>query len=233
MPIDPRNSCFAQGLGRYYRVHGRHSLRSQVTYVFGGKRLKTFKPVKGGRILQLDDPSFDMQAGRPGSACDTGHLAYHYHTDTNGTDIGLNGALLECRNVHIPRSSVLLYSYVFLPFETSTNVLFRSFALFVAYEQSSVDAQGGRFQDVKKPYAIQQLGNSGEMPDHLRPQLEWRLGSWQPTEDFTGTLCWLSSTGRDFGKDTDGECIPSMLLLKSIEIRPIQRFWHGRGKSRR
>jgi hypothetical protein len=212
MTIPANNRFFQKGL-KGYHIHGRSKSLSGFSYIDGNitNTAVTITPIRGGRIAILDDPSFDPVTGRPQNnrtkPFDTSQFKI-------GSTTGVDGAILECRNVNIPANKALWFIWVFLPFESSTSGTFNNFAMFTAYQQNDLGTHGD-FDHVV-PFYSDVLGQSKKISDRSRSNLPWHVYSWQPAQHFFGTLCWIVSTGK-FTR-TNKKPHPSLLLLDTIDI---------------
>jgi len=213
----PANNRFFQRKFKGYNVHGRHDCVPQFDYQNGNSSTK-ITPIRGDKIVVLDDSAYDPQTGRPRG----NNLIAPYDTreykiqdsKANRTTIGFDGAILECRNVKISSQSALWYLWSFLPYESHSSNVFNSFALFSAYNKSDLNADGS-FDGVS-PIFTEVLGESKKINDVFRNDISWTASSWRPKDTFVGTLCWVVSSGI-YGS-TNQLPRPANLLLDSIDI---------------
>lgn len=210
MPLLANNRFFQNAFDGYI-LHGRGQCLAGIDYD-GGVPATTFKPLQGGNIVVLDDPAFDPVTGRPTGngfpdPCDTSFFSVL-------STIGIDGSILECRDVNLSANSELRFIWAFLPLESHTSICFNSFALFVAYDQDD-PGSAGDFANATPTYTTV-LGQSKNIPDSSRQNICWQVSCWQPQQNFSGTLYWIVSTGA-FAQ-TNSHCRPSMLLLDSVEV---------------
>jgi hypothetical protein len=208
MPI-PANNRFFQNFFTGYKIHGRHDCQPSVLY---DEAPVIFTALRGNNIAVLDDPTFDPITGRPR---DNGLIDPYDTTQFEiGNTKGIEGTILECRNVNISANNTLWFTCAFLPFESHTSGAFNNFAIFAAYLQSDLNIDES-FDQVQ-PFHTIELGQSLNVTDSSRHNVAWETFSWRPPHDFSGTLCWIVSTGKFIA--TNQETYPSMLLLDIIEI---------------
>ncbi len=194
-----------------FSLHGRGRCVNNFTYL-SNSSTKIFAP-SSGQIGVIDSPEFDPITGRPSG----NGLASSFDTSDFSVDStqGVDGAVLECRNVVIPKRKRLVFRYAFLPYESHTSNKFNDFALLSAFKKGDLNSNGG-FASVQ-PFHSMVLGQSLSIADHTRDQLDWLIGEWNPNKKFEGTLCWVASTGAFVA--TSQLPKPSVLLIDTIEIR--------------
>ncbi len=209
MPLSNSSRFFDE-----YDPSGKVSETSKFFYdpkVLGAVSLD-IEPVLSEKIITIDDPFYDPITARD-DACDTSAFKVDdrvYNRVTKGS----NGALIECKNVEIPANSVLWFHYLFLPYESHRSNAFNSFSYFFAFNDTYLNDQG-EF-DIAKTRCVKSLGESLKVKDYNRSSLTWQVESWIPDEDFSGTLCWMVSSG-SFA-DSGQIPMPAVLLLDSVQI---------------
>lgn len=210
IPVD--NRFFQRGL-QGYTLHGRHSCDPTANY-----EGKLIRPIRGGNICILDDPSYDPVTGRPmgGRLVDPINTSQFIidDVDTGRVTTGFNGSILECRDVNVSANSALWFIWAFHPQESHTSNVFNSFAIFATYNKADLNANGS-FDNVA-PADIQILGESKKLNDTLRSEISWRAMSWEPAHNFSGTLCWVVSSGKF--ANSGQEPMPATLLIDTIDI---------------
>lgn len=217
MPIPVDNPNFQHDF-EGYRLHGRHSIVNSFDYDDG----ESINPInitsiRGGNIAVLDDPAYDPQSGRPHG----GGLIAPFDTSQfkiadkalNRVTTGVDGTILECRDVEITTDETLWFTWAFLPYDSHTSHEFNSFALFIAFDQTDLNSDNSF--DPTTSLFKQDLAQSKKIRDESRNNISWQTTSWKPDNIFKGTLCWVVSSG-EFGSTTRTP-FPGVLLLDSID----------------
>ena len=221
MTIPVNNRFFQRGL-EGYTVRGRHSSKPTVTYTYldqSEDKEKLFAPIRGGNICVLGDPKYNLirgtPVGGPNDLVNTRQFKIHKdEDDPEPTTKGVSGSILECRDVNVAANSALWFIWAFLPQESHASNVFNSFAIFTAYNKDDLNADGS-FDNVV-PADTQILGESKKLTDAMRSEISWRAMSWEPADDFSGTLCWVVSSGK-FG-NAGQDPWPATLLIDTIDI---------------
>ena len=210
----PLNNRFFQNDLNGYQLHGRNSCVDVFDYPVNDSTgaTKSIFPIRGGRIAVLDDKAFDPLTGRINgnglaAPCDTSQFKV-------GSTTGIDGAILECRDVSISANSALWFIWAFVPFEPRTSNTFNNFAMFAAYRKSDLGPDGD-FSGVT-PFYSEVLAQSKKITNSQRKNLFWQASAWQPDSHFNGTLCWIVSTGKF--TSTSKQPHPAVLLLDTIDV---------------
>ena len=139
MPLPTTNSYFQDGTLQGFTTEGTVRIVESFDAIHGAHH---FCPVRGAHFIVLDDPSkIDGDGARkpaPGdpTPADTTRFTFTPDAD-NKTTLGVDGAILECRNVLIQPGQTLWFHWAFARFDWSPA---NDFALFVAYEDRSRSA---------------------------------------------------------------------------------------------
>jgi hypothetical protein len=211
MPLPTTNSYFQDGTLQGFTTEGTVRIVESFDAIHGAHH---FCPVRGAHFIVLDDPSkIDGDGARkpaPGDPkpADTTRFTFTPDAD-NKTTLGVDGAILECRNVLIQPGQTLWFHWAFARFDWSPA---NDFALFVAYEDGRTDGP---------PAYTCVLAESLVLERQTRWFTDWQAFSWRPATPFNGTLQWIVSNGISTTLPVPrpgGNARPSALLLDCVEL---------------
>jgi len=211
MPLPTRNPYFQDGTLDGLVTHGAVRIVESFDAIHHAHR---FLPVRGAYLIVLDDPwNIDGDGSRapaPGDPPPADTSKFSLLPDANGqTTLGVDGAILECREVVLTPGQTLWFHWAFARFDWNPA---NDFALFTASSGSGAAAQ---------VVCTLPLIQSIELERQSRWYTDWQVCSWRPTEPFSGTLRWIVSNGISTTVPIPrpgGGARPSALLLDCIEV---------------
>ncbi len=211
MPLPTTNSYFQDGTLQGFATEGIVRIVQSFDAIHGAHR---YSPVRGAHFIVLDDPAkIDGDGARKpdqGDPKPADTTRFTFPPDADGkTTLGVDGAILECREVTIQAGQTLWFHWAFARFDWSPA---NDFALFAAYNGANTNAP---------PVFSRRLAESLELERQNRWFTEWQAFAWCPAATFTGTLRWIVSNGLSTALPVPrpgGDARPSALLLDCVEL---------------
>jgi hypothetical protein len=211
MPLPEDNTCFEKGTFEGFATQGLCRVMKEFPAFMNVDQLR---PFRGQYVAVLDDPhKIDSDGARrldPTDPLPADTSPFGFPNDAAGrVTIGVDGAILECRDVTIEAGQAIWFHWRFARFSWSP---FNAFALF---ETSANEMPG------TDPVHRAILAQSIQLEDQNVLYTPWTAYAWRPTARFSGTLRWVVSSGFSTTNPSAMGRVsgrPGALLIDSIEL---------------